>query len=144
MIRVKKIETKEELAQAYRIREVVFIEEMRLPSNEEYDAHDLEAVHFIAYSSGEPVGTSRYRVTDRGVKLERFAVLKPFRGKGVGKRLVQTTLGQISASFRKGTLLYLHAQVDAMPLYVRHGFESVGDKIFGSGIELFEMKKVLD
>lgn len=143
MIRVKKTETDQELQEAFKIREVVFVDEQACPPEEEFDGFDDESIHFIAYITGEPVGTSRYRTTDKGVKLERFAVLKEHRGKGVGKRLVQTALGQIAATFEAGTLLYLHAQLDAMPLYARYEFEKVGEKFVEAGIEHFLMKKTL-
>jgi predicted GNAT family N-acyltransferase len=143
VIRVKKIETDQELQEAFKIREIVFIDEQECPPEEEFDGLDEESIHFIAYITGEPVGTSRYRTTDKGVKLERFAVLKEHRGKGVGKRLVQTAIGQIAATFEAGTLLYMHAQLDAMPLYARYGFEKVGDKFVEAGIEHFLMKKTL-
>jgi len=141
VIRVKKIETDQELQEAFKIREIVFIDEQECPPEEEFDGLDEESIHFIAYITGEPVGTSRYRTTDKGVKLERFAVLKEHRGKGVGKRLVQTAIVQIAATFEAGTLLYMHAQLDAMPLYARYGFEKVGDKFVEAGIEHFLMKK---
>ena len=143
MIRVKKIETDQELQEAFKIREIVFIDEQECPPEEEFDGLDDESIHFIAYITDEPVGTSRYRTTDKGVKLERFAVLKEHRGKGVGKRLVQTAIVQIAATFEAGTLLYMHAQLDAMPLYARYGFEKVGDKFVEAGIEHFLMKKTL-
>jgi predicted GNAT family N-acyltransferase len=143
VIRVKKIETDQELQEAFKIREIVFIDEQECPPEEEFDGLDEESIHFIAYITGEPVGTSRYRTTDKGVKLERFAVLKEHRGKGVGKRLVQTAIGQIAATFEAGTLLYMHAQLDAMPLYARYGFEKVGHKFEEAGIEHFLMKKTL-
>jgi len=143
VIRVKKIETDQELQEAFKIREIVFIDEQECPPEEEFDGLDEESIHFIAYITGEPVGTSRYRTTDKGVKLERFAVLKEHRGKGVGKRLVQTAIVQIAATFEAGTLLYMHAQLDAMPLYARYGFEKVGDKFVEAGIEHFLMKKTL-
>lgn len=144
MIRVKKIETDQELQDAFKVREVVFIEEQECPPEEEFDGLDDESIHFIAYISGVPVGTSRYRTTDKGVKLERFAVLKEYRGKGVGKRLVQTALGQITATFESGTLLYLHAQLDAMPLYARYGFQKEGEMFVEAGIKHFLMKKIQD
>lgn len=143
MIRVKKVETDQELQEAFKIREIVFIDEQECPPEEEFDGLDDDSIHLIAYITGVPVGTSRYRTTDKGVKLERFAVLKEHRGKGVGKRLVQSALGQITATFEPGTLLYLHAQVDAMPLYARYEFEKVGDKFVEAGIEHFLMKKIL-
>lgn len=143
MIRVKKVETDSELQEAFKVREVVFINEQECPVEEEFDGLDKESIHFIAYSDDVAVGTSRYRKTVKGIKLERFAVLKEFRGDGVGKRLVQTTLGHIdSQQYPANTLLYLHAQVQAMPLYSRHGFEKVGEKFDEVGIDHYEMRKL--
>lgn len=143
MIRVKKVETDQELKEAFKVREVVFIDEQECPPEEEFDGFDDESIHFIAYISGKPVGTSRYRTTDKGVKLERFAVLKEHRGKGVGKRLVQTVLGQIEATIEPGALLYLHAQLDAMPLYARYGFQKEGEMFIEASIKHFLMNKTL-
>ncbi|MFY0591447.1 GNAT family N-acetyltransferase [Roseivirga sp.] len=144
MIRVKKIENKEELEQAFAIRTTVFVDEQDCPVDEEFDGFDEESVHFIAYTNGKPIGTSRYRTTEKGVKLERFAVLSEYRGKGTGKRLVQTALSQISTTFKPGTLLYLHAQLDAMPLYARYNFEKVGEQFEEAGIQHFKMEKTLE
>ncbi len=144
MIRVKVVENDVELQQAFDIRRKVFIEEQNCPEEEEFDGFDEEACHFIAFRSGQPIGTSRYRKTQRGLKLERFAVLEQERGKGAGKRLVQTTLAHIEQQNPKsGTLLYLHAQVSAIHLYSRMGFEIVGDKFKEVGIEHFKMEKII-
>lgn len=142
MIRVKKIENETELKEAYEIREIVFVGEQACPPEEEFDGLDEEATHFIAYINKVPVGTCRYRQTEKGVKLERFAVLKEQRGSGVGKRLVQTALGHIEAQkFPQDTLLYMHAQIAAMSLYARFGFEQIGEMFEEAGIDHYEMRK---
>lgn len=144
MIRVKKVENETELQEAYKIREIVFIGEQECPVEEEFDGFDVDSTHFVAYREGEPVGCCRYRTTEKGVKLERFAVLKELRGKGVGKRLVQTALGHIEAAdLPKGTLLYLHAQVPAMALYSRFGFDKIGDVFSEAGLDHYEMRRTL-
>ncbi len=142
MIRVKKIENQEELEAAFDIRKEVFIKGQDCPEEEEFDEFDDESVHFIAFVKEQPVGTSRFRKTDKGYKLERFAVLEEFRGGGVGKRLVQTVLGYLDKEkLPEGTLIYLHSQVDAMGLYSRYGFEKVGEMFDEVGIDHFEMQK---
>lgn len=141
MIRVKKVENETELQEAYKIREVVFIGEQECPVEEEFDGFDEDSTHFVAYHEGKPVGCCRYRSTDKGIKLERFAVLQELRGKGVGKRLVQSALGSIEAAkLPAGTLLYLHAQVPAMALYSRFGFDKIGDMFSEAGLDHFEMR----
>ena len=144
MIRVKKVENETELQEAYKIREIVFIGEQECPVEEEFDGFDDDSTHFVAYQEGKPVGCCRYRTTEKGVKLERFAVLQELRGKGVGKRLVQTALGHIEAAdLPKGTLLYLHAQVPAMALYSRFGFDKIGEMFSEAGLDHYEMRKTL-
>ncbi|MGW8122380.1 GNAT family N-acetyltransferase [Roseivirga echinicomitans] len=145
MIRVKKVETKEELNLAFAIREKVFIEEQLCDRDEEFDEFDPESTHFIAFNDDELAGTCRYRITKKGVKLERFAVYKEFRGKGVGKRLVQVVLADVEGNVAQpGTLIYLHAQVTAMQLYSKYGFKVVGEKFVEANIEHYEMQKLVD
>ncbi|MFT7381470.1 MAG: putative GNAT family N-acyltransferase [Roseivirga sp.] len=144
MIRVKKIENQEELDKAFAIREKVFIIEQECDRDEEFDEFDAESIHFIAYYQGQVAGTSRYRKTAKGIKLERFAVLKEFRGSGIGKRLVSTVLADVLFHYiEPGTLIYLHAQLTAMPLYARYDFKKVGEMFVEAKIEHFEMQKVV-
>ena len=44
--------------------------------------YEEESVHFMASLHHEPCGTARWRKTDKGYKLERFAVLEKCRGNG--------------------------------------------------------------
>ncbi|MFT6053171.1 MAG: putative GNAT family N-acyltransferase [Roseivirga sp.] len=144
MIRVKRIDNQEELDQAFAIREKVFIEEQECDRDEEFDEFDAESVHFIAYYRGTVAGTSRYRKTAKGIKLERFAVLKEFRGSGIGKRLVSTVLADVLYHYNdKGTLIYLHAQVSAMQLYAKYDFKKVGELFTEAKIEHYEMQKTV-
>jgi predicted GNAT family N-acyltransferase len=144
MIRVKKIENQEELDKAFAIREKVFIIEQECDRDEEFDEFDAESIHFIAYYQGQVAGTSRYRKTAKGIKLERFAVLKEFRGSGIGKRLVSTVLADVLFHYiEPGTLIYLHAQLTAMPLYARYDFKKVGEMFVEAKIQHFEMQKVV-
>ncbi|MCE7057421.1 GNAT family N-acetyltransferase [Algoriphagus sp. AGSA1] len=125
---VEKITHDEQLRAAYKIREKVFVVEQGVDPLDEYDEHEKESSHFIAYLKGEAVGTARWRVTPKGIKLERFAVLKSARGKGVGQALVDAVLKDIHATpGTAGKTKYLHAQLTAVPLYAKFGFEKVGE-----------------
>ncbi|MDP4656410.1 MAG: GNAT family N-acetyltransferase [Algoriphagus sp.] len=138
---VEKITTKEGLQAAFDIRELVFVVEQEVDAAEEYDEFEDSSVHFLAKVEGTPVGTARWRFTQNGVKMERFAVLKVARGKGVGQALVAAVLGDIDQHpDTKGKKKYLHAQIHAMPLYAKFGFQVVGDQFEECAILHYKME----
>ena len=75
-----------DLDAAFTIREKVFVEGQGVPATLENDLHDrTDARHYLARTAdGTPAGAARWRETDHGVKLERFAVLEDFRNQEVG------------------------------------------------------------
>lgn len=143
-IQANVIHTEAELKEAFAIREEVFVIEQEVAPEEEYDEFEETSRHFLSTVDDRPAGTARWRFTDKGIKLERFAVRKAFRGQGVGASLVQAVLDDIAkANGSSGKLLYLHAQLDAMPLYAKFGFEKVGDMFIECDIKHFKMQRYL-
>ena len=65
---------KEKHALAMQIRTKVFVEEQNVDIDLEIE-NEEESIHFLLYYRRRPVATARYRMTDKGVKLERFAML---------------------------------------------------------------------
>lgn len=140
-IEVSKVNNTDDLEVLFRIREEVFVIEQQVAPEEEYDEYEERSTHFLAKFAGEPVATARWRFTEKGVKLERFAVLQPYRGKGVGQALVRAVLADIDqnpAADRK--VRYLHAQLTATGLYEKFGFEKVGDLFEECNILHFKMQ----
>ncbi len=138
---VEKITTKEGLQEAFGIRELVFVVEQEVDASEEYDEFEDSSVHFLAKIEGVSVGTARWRFTANGIKMERFAVLKEARGQGVGQALVAAVLEDISQHPEgKGKKRYLHAQIHAMPLYAKFGFQPVGDQFEECAILHYKME----
>src|SRR5688572_9128851 len=80
VLQVNKIRTQEELERAFAVRRKVFVEEQGCPPELEYENEDV-STHFLALMDNQPCGACRWRKTDKGYKLERFAVLKEFRNK---------------------------------------------------------------
>lgn len=117
------------------IRQEVFVVEQEVDPKEEFDAFEETSTHFLVRMDGEPAATCRYRKTDKGTKLERFAVLKQYRRKGAGSIMVQTCLAELDKSQK----IYLHAQVDAIPLYAANGFEAYGDLFYECEIPHYAM-----
>ena len=139
-IKVFKIHDSKQLEQAHHIRYEVFVIGQNVPAQEEIDKFESVSTHFLATHQQEPAGAARWRTTPKGIKLERFAVLEQFRGMGIGSALVQAVLDDIySTKPSDNTLLYLHAQLGAMALYEKFGFNKVGEIFRECDIEHYEM-----
>lgn len=135
MIEVKKVVSEKDFDAIHRIRRKVFIEEQNCPPELEWENED-ECVHFLATVDKVAAGTARWWPTNKGIKLQRFAVLQEFRGIGVGQALVQAVLDDLPA----GTLhVYLHAQIQACSLYEKFGFVKEGPEFDEVGIRHYKM-----
>ncbi len=141
MTTVTKITDLRDLDAAFTIREQVFVEEQKVPADLEYDQHDRQATtrHYLALVDGQPAGAARWRPTDHGVKLERFAVLPSFRNQGVGEALVHQVLADVQAEAADAPQVYMHAQLRAIPLYERTGFQKVGEMFEEADIQHYKM-----
>lgn len=138
MIEVKQAATEQDLKDTFAIREKVFVQEQQVPRDAEYDAHEPTAKHYLATYEGVPCGAARWRKTDAGVKLERFAVLPEFRNKNVGAEVLRLVLQEVQAE-QPGQKIYLHAQLPAVNFYKRHGFVEEGDMFTECDIRHFKM-----
>ena len=136
-IQVKKVSDPADLEKVFAIRREVFVGEQNCPPELEWE-HEEESNHFLATVDGVPAGASRWRKTDKGYKLERFAVLKSFRGNGVGQELVRTVLADLP---KDADYVYLHAQIDAVTLYERFNFVKTGPEFEEAGIRHYKMEK---
>ncbi|WP_371135200.1 GNAT family N-acetyltransferase [Daejeonella sp.] len=132
---VERVSNETDLQQVFAIRRKVFVDEQNCPPELEWEFEE-ESVHFLGKFNGVPAGASRWRKTLNGYKLERFAVLKEFREKGMGQALVAKVLNDLP---KDAEYVYLHAQLDAMPLYAKFGFEKAGEQFEEAGIQHFKM-----
>src|SRR5215213_3844896 len=84
MIDCRVVVDEDEFAQCAAIRLEVFVDEQRVPADEELDDLDAISVHVLARVDGGPVGTGRLIPTDDGRgKIGRMVVRKRVRGSGV-------------------------------------------------------------
>jgi predicted GNAT family N-acyltransferase len=141
MIRISKIDQNDkcDVETAFSIRKKVFVQEQKVDPQLEYDEHEKEATHYLAFYHDIPVGTARWRKTPKGIKLERFAVLPEYRNKGIGDVLVQKVLEDVLPLNHS---VYLHSQLKACSLYRRNGFVEEGDIFVEAGIEHYKMRFV--
>ncbi len=92
--------------------------------------------HLLGVVAGTPVATARWRPVERGgwpaAKLERFAVLPAWRGRGLGRALVAATIREAQAA--GFTAFVLNAQTHLDGFYASFGFEPVGEVFDEAGI----------
>lgn len=118
--RYKKVESIREFIDAIRLRVDVFIKEQGFPVGWEPDEDDKTSTHFIALSDGVVVATARLRETGKGeCKVERMAVRKDHRGKGVGRGLLSFMLRGLAGR------IWLRSQVQSQKFYEKCGFGAV-------------------
>ena len=122
------------------VREPVFVVEQQVPLEEEWDELDPRCRHVIARDSEhKPIGTGRLTPEH---KIGRMAVLRQWRGKGVGEALLVALIEEARAQGLRA--VSLNAQVGALGFYEKFGFQPYGERFQEAGIEHLAMKLVLD
>ena len=146
-VTIEPIRTAAQMTEALAIRRAVFIEEQRVPEDEEIDAHDgdpatvTSAVHVLARRGGRPIGTGRLLLgrddAGRGpsghAHIGRVAVLASERRGGVGRLVMEALQAEARARGFEG--ITLAAQLHAVPFYERLGYVARGDVFLDAGIE---------
>ena len=113
-IKVRIVANTEEMKIVRDIRHQVFIIEQKVPQHVEVDQFEESARYLLATLDDQFVGTARWRKTNKGIKLERFAVLNE-------------------------AVVYLHAQDHVISFYKKFGFQPIGDYFYEGGISHQEM-----
>lgn len=126
-------------ADAARVREAVFIQELGIAAPLVSDDADLDAVHVVAYRGGDAVAAARL-LPDGAIG--RLAVLANARGRGIGSLVLDALIDR--ASQRGDRFVRLYAQRDAVPFYLRHAFSAVGEPFYEAGVEHVEMERRLN
>lgn len=136
VFQVLHVENPDYLEQVYRIRRQVFVDEQKFSAEEEFDAFEQSARHFLAVHRNDdsPAGAARWRETAKGIKLERFCVLPEFRGQGAASALVEGLIADIGKLKPGARRIYLHAQLQAEPFYMKTGFRREGDEFMECGV----------
>ena len=113
-----------------KIRKKVFIDEQKISEKIEIDSNEKSSKYIIALINSTAVGTARWRDDGSKVKLERFAVLKEYRNKGIGRKLNEFILKQVPLT----RTIYLNSQESAIGFYENLGFEVSGSSFKEAGI----------
>jgi len=126
------------------IRETVFVFEQGF--NEEFDTldNDNNCIHFLVYIEDKAVATARvfYNNEHSGYSIGRYAVLKEYRGKGIGAYLMKEIekylfdkYGHISVG--------LSSQKRAIGFYEKQGYKQIGEFYLDEGYPHIYMIKEL-
>ena len=137
MIEIKKFRFTDKvlMKKAHKIRYDVFVIGQKCPEELEWEFEE-ESTHFLLSENDIPFATARHRKTEKGFKLERFAVLSEARGKGFGMLILKAILEDLKES---NTLKYMHAQVQVIPFYEKVGFVKSGNIFEEAGIMHYKM-----
>jgi predicted GNAT family N-acyltransferase len=139
MLRIELMSWDEAREKASPIRFTVFVEEQRVPIEIEWDDQDAKSLHALAYSAtGEAIATGRLLPDGH---IGRMAVLKEWRGKGVGGAILDRLIGV--ARERGDQEIVLFAQTHALAFYRAHGFVEHGEIFEEAGIPHQAMRKRL-
>ena len=127
-IRISQVSWQSHQAQLKAVREMVFVQEQEVPLYIEWDDMDATAQHLLVYltediNQEKPIGCARLLHINGVGKIGRMAVLKEFRGLGVGMAILQKAIAIHQA--QHFNTIKLSAQVHAISFYQRAGFEVV-------------------
>lgn len=124
---------------AFAVRREVFCGEQHVPEELELDDLDREAWHFLLLEDGEPVAAARLLSHAGAAKIGRVAVLRPHRGRGLGRRIMEIAMN--AAKELRLDPIVLDAQLPSIPFYERLGFVAEGPTFVDAGIPHRRMSK---
>lgn len=125
------------------IRKKVFMEEQGF--QKELDDIDEIALHLVMYNEKkEPIAVCRIfeGTEEKQFVLGRLAVVKAYRGKNIGAKMIQEAEKQVLQ--KGGNSLILHAQCRAKGFYEKSGYREFGKVEDEEGCPHIWMKKQLE
>jgi tRNA(adenine34) deaminase len=135
---VKTATWQDDAATLKQIRFEVFVEEQKVPADEEVDKWDPLSIHAIAWVDGQAAACGRLLPDGH---IGRMAVRKPFRGKNLGAAVLLHLMGR--ARQRGDRESVLSAQTHALGFYEKYGFVAEGDEYLDCDIPHRDMRCTL-
>jgi len=120
------------------IREKVFIKEQKVTPQLEWDGIDEKAIHFLVYKDEKAIGCARALLIKNDMQLGRMAVLKEYRGAGIGSHLIEKAV--ITAKLNQLSSIHISAQCHAIDFYKKFGFKVTSDIYLDAEIPHRDMK----
>jgi predicted GNAT family N-acyltransferase len=142
MIIFRLAETKRDHGWCIAIRTLVFEVEQGVDLDLEVDEHEDTCRHILGIEDRKPFAAARWRRYRPGVaKIERVAVLKPWRGRNLGAALVEAVISDIRAAATGFETLRLAAQDYTIPFYEKLGFAVVCEGFLDANIPHHAMER---
>lgn len=138
-VTIQKVSWQQAEANLREVRTSVFIEEQFVTPEFEWDEIDASAVHLLAMHENRAIGCLRII---QYAKIGRMAVLKPWRGLGVGKMLLNEAIKICALQGSKQ--IDLSAQTHAIDFYQQAGFQIMSDEYTDVQIPHVDMRLLLD
>lgn len=138
-IQITKVAWKEAHSHLRSIRTPVFIEEQHVEPDFEWDELDEAAVHLLALIDNQAIGC--LRIIDYK-KIGRMAVLKPWRGLGIGSALLTQAI-EICRQHSSQSI-FLSAQTHAIVFYIKAGFKAISQEYTDVNIAHVDMQLILN
>ncbi len=121
------------------VRQVVFVEEQNVAPDFEWDEIDASAVHLLTTLNNQPIAC--LRIIDYH-KIGRMAVLKEWRGMGLGASILLEAVDICKARGSKS--IHLSAQTHAIGFYQQAGFKVTSEEYCDVDIPHVDMQMTLD
>jgi predicted GNAT family N-acyltransferase len=131
-----------DLRRAFDVRRQVFVREQGISEDLVFDNNDRDALHVVVMAGERIIGTARVRfLGSNEAKLERMAVTKYFRHKGIGKGIISFLNEELRG--KQVQQIVIHAQEGAVEFYKSCGFQESGSPFQEAGIKHIKMHKRL-
>jgi len=144
-MQIKRIVPGDSLDDAFKVRNIVFVEEQGFAAEIEVDNKDPVAHHIVVYDrDGSPIATARAFPEEPGSDsyvIGRVAVLRELRGTGLGL-LVMSEIEKL-ATMLGARFVKLGAQIQALDFYKKCGYSELGERYFEEHCEHAHMIKNL-
>lgn len=137
------VTTKLQTIEMIKIRQKVFVEEQNISFDLEMDGIDDASEAFLIKYENKYVGTIIYKQNKaREFSFHRFAILKEYRNKGIGKDTITFLEHHLAKSFTP-LKLTIHAQKTSEEFYKKLGYQTIGEPFIEADILHVEMFKTI-
>ena len=141
-IEVLRAESEWQRAGAYSVRIQGMNRQHHIPLREEFDEHDGDGTRYIVLlDDGYPVATCRfYEIGAGSVALGRVVVLPEYRGRGLGRRVVEEAERWIRELGCRE--IVIDSRIVAVPFYEKLGYAFADNAVIRSGpFDCIRMRK---